>query len=129
MCLSAWAVSPKRLDVEFHYRQMPSHLNLQSLAIMFLAIGTVTTLTFFLAFIENKPFLALMFEVAPHWVRLGFRNGGVLSLSTTLTDIENIIILCSMLFGRFGPLLVGLASLTPPVRMLYRFPHAKVAIG
>ncbi|HNP59854.1 MAG TPA: TrkH family potassium uptake protein [Nitrospirales bacterium] len=131
VCLSVWAVFRKRLDVEFHYRRMPSHLVLQALAIMFLAIGAVTTLTFFLAFIENKPFLALMFEVASALGTVGFSvgNGGVLSLSATLTDFGKVIILCSMLLGRFGPLLVGLVSLTPPVRMLYRFPQAKVAIG
>jgi trk/ktr system potassium uptake protein len=131
VCLSVWAVFRKRLDVEFHYRRMPLHLVLQALAIMFLAIGAVTILTFVLAFIENKPFLSLMFEVASALGTVGFSvgNGGVLSLSAILTDFGKVIILCSMFLGRFGPLLVGLVSLTPPVRMLYRFPQAKVAIG
>jgi trk system potassium uptake protein TrkH len=98
---------------------------------MFLAIGTLTTFTFLLAYLENKPFLALMFEVASALGTVGFSvgDGGVLSLSATLTDFGKVIILSSMLLGRFGPLLVGLVSLTPPVRMLYRFPEAKVAIG
>ena len=98
---------------------------------MFLAIGAVTTLTFFLAYIENKPFLALMFEVASALGTVGFSvgNGGVLSLSANLTEMGKVIILGSMFLGRFGPLLIGLVSLTPPVRMLYRFPQAKVAIG
>lgn len=131
VCLSVWAVFRKRMDVEFHHRRMPLHLVLQAMALMFLAIGAVTTLTFFLAYIENKPFLALMFEVASALGTVGFSvgNGGVLSLSANLTEMGKVIILGSMFLGRFGPLLIGLVSLTPPVRMLYRFPQAKVAIG
>ena len=131
VCLSVWAVFRQRLDVEFRYRRMPPHLVLRALAIMFLAIGALTTLTFLLAYLENKPFLALMFEVASALGTVGFSvgDGGVLSLSATLTDFGKFIILSSMLLGRFGPLLVGLVSLTPPVRMRYRFPEAKVAIG
>lgn len=131
VCLSVWAVFRRRLDVEFRYRRMPPHLVLRAMAIVFLAIGAVTTLTFILAYVENTPFLALMFEVASALGTVGFSvgDGGVLSLSATLTDFGKVVILSSMLLGRFGPLLVGLVSLTPPVRMPYRFPESKVAIG
>lgn len=110
---------------------MPPHLLLQALAIMFRAIESVTTLTFFPAFFENRPFLSLMFEVASALGTVGFsvRNGGVLSFTAILTDFGKVIILCSMFLGRFGPLLVRLVSLTLPVRMLYRFPQANVAMG
>lgn len=129
--LAVWGIVRKKAELHFFSRRMPPYLVLRAMALSLLAIGTVTGLTFILVFTEQLPFLSIMFEVASALgtVGLSVGDGGVLSLSAKFSDIGKIIILLSMVLGRYGTLLFGLGSILPPQAPRFRYAEGKVAIG
>ena len=98
-----------------------------------LAILAMVLLTFFtqvLCMFEIKPFLSLMFEVTSALGTTGYSvgDGGVLSLSASLSSFGKLVINFSMFFGRFGPLLVGLGSFQDRQARSYPLPKSKILI-
>jgi trk system potassium uptake protein TrkH len=96
-----------------------------------MALTMVSFVTLLLAYTEERPFLGLMFEVtsAMGIVGLSLGDGGGRSFSALLTDFGKVMIIFSMLLGRFGPLMIGLFALRTPARATYRYPQARVVIG
>ncbi|HEV8540091.1 MAG TPA: TrkH family potassium uptake protein [Nitrospiraceae bacterium] len=131
VCLSTWAVLRQKADVELFHRRVPNDLVVRATCLAILAMGTITFLTLILAYTEQRSFLALMFEVtsAIGTAGLSLGDGGVRSLSALFTDTGKILIILSMVLGRFGPLLIGLFAIRTPAEMRYRFPESKVVIG
>ena len=72
-----------------------------------------------------------MFEVtsAMGIVGLSLGDGASRSLSALLTDFGKVMIIFSMILGRFGPLMIGLFALKATVRSGYRYPESRVVIG
>jgi trk system potassium uptake protein TrkH len=131
VCLSTWAVLRQRADAEMFHRRIPNDLVVRATCLAILAMATITFLTLILAYTERRSFLALMFEVtsAIGTAGLSLGDGGVRSLSAQFTDAGKIVIILSMLLGRFGPLMIGLFAIRTPAEMRYRFPESKVVIG
>ncbi|WP_447972820.1 TrkH family potassium uptake protein [Nitrospira sp. Kam-Ns4a] len=129
--LSIWSILKQRADVEVFHRRIPPELVLRATCLAVLAMATVTAFTLFLAYTEQRSFLALMFEVtsAIGTVGLSTGDGGARSLSALFSDPGKSVIILTMLIGRFGPLMVGLFSVKTPSQMLYRYPVSKVVIG
>lgn len=118
-------------DVEVFYRRIPQDLVIRALCLCLLALMLITLLTLILAFIEQQPFLSLMFEVtsAMGIVGMSLGDGANRSLSALLTDFGKLTMIGSMLLGRFGPLMIGLFAIKTARRKRYRFPQARVIIG
>ena len=91
----------------------------------------ITFFTLALAFTEEKPFLTIMFEVtsAMGIVGMSLGDGDSRSFSALLTDFGKLVIILSMLLGRFGPLLVGLFAVQTNIAARYRYPESRVLIG
>ena len=72
-----------------------------------------------------------MFEVtsAMGIVGMSLGDGEGRSLSALLTDFGKVMIMLSMLLGRFGPLLIGLSAVKTDVHKPYRFAQSRVVIG
>lgn len=125
-----WTTLRHRGDVEFFWRRVPTTVVHRALALAILAMFLLTVFTHLLSMVESHPFLSLMFEVASALGTTGYSvgNGGVLSLSASLTSVGKFVIIFCMFIGRFGPLLVGLGSFQEKGRKLYRLPESKISI-
>jgi trk system potassium uptake protein TrkH len=72
-----------------------------------------------------------MFEVtsALGIVGMSVGNGDTASLSALFTDFGKVMIMLSMLLGRFGPLMIGLFAIQTSISKPYRYAQARVVIG
>jgi len=118
-------------DVEVFHRRIPQDLITRALCFTVLALGLITGMTLLLDSTESQPFLSLMFEVtsAMGIVGMSLGNGETLSLSALFTDFGKIMIMLSMLVGRFGPLMIGLFAVKTAVTKPYRYAQGRVVIG
>lgn len=125
-----WTTLRHREDVNFFWRRVPTIVVHRALALAILAMFLLTLFTHFLSMVEPHPFLSLLFEVASALGTTGYSvgNGGVLSLSASLTSVGKFVIILCMFIGRFGPLLLGIGSFQEKERGLYRFPKSKISI-
>jgi len=75
--------------------------------------------------------LSIMFEVtsAMGIVGMSLGDGDGRSFSALLTDFGKLVIIVSMLLGRFGPLLIGLFAVQTTIPARYRYPESRVLIG
>ncbi|MDT7043438.1 TrkH family potassium uptake protein [Candidatus Nitronereus thalassa] len=129
--LTIWAVLWRKVDVEVFHRRIPPDLIIRAFVLCILAFTAITLFTLLLDFSEERPFLRIMFEVtsAMGIVGMSFGDGGSRSLSALLTDFGKVVIIMSMLLGRFGPLLIGLFAVKTSTPVRYRYPESKVLIG
>lgn len=129
--LTVWNMLRRNSDVEVFHRRIPQDLLTQALCLTMLALALITGMTLLLSSIESQPFLSLMFEVtsAMGIVGMSLGDGEARSLSALLTDFGKVMIMLSMLLGRFGPLMIGLFAVKTSVPKLYRYAQARVVIG
>ncbi len=129
--LTIWAVLRRRYDVEVFHRRISKELVVRAFCLCILAFTTITVFTLVLAFTEDVPFLGIMFEVtsAIGIVGMSLGDGAGRSLSALLTDFGKVVIIVSMLLGRFGPLLIGLFAIHTTTPPRSRFPESRIMIG
>jgi trk system potassium uptake protein TrkH len=118
-------------DVEVFHRRIPQDLITRALCLTVMALALITGMTLLLDSTESQPFLSLMFEVtsAMGIVGMSLGNGETLSLSALFTDFGKVMIMLSMLLGRFGPLMIGLFAVKTSAHKPYRYAQARVVIG
>ncbi|MCA9471418.1 MAG: TrkH family potassium uptake protein [Nitrospirales bacterium] len=131
VCLTIWTVLRRKNDVEVFHRRIPRDLTIRALCLTIIAFAMITTITLILDSTEKQRFLPLMFEVtsALGIVGLSLGDGANHSLSASLTDFGKVMIMISMLLGRFGPLMIGLFAVKTAVQTRYRFPESRIVIG
>lgn len=129
--LTIWAVLRRRHDVEVFHRKISKELVIRAFCLCILAFTAITLFTLVLAFTEERPFLNIMFEVtsAMGIVGMSFGDGDGRSFSALLTDFGKVVIIVSMLLGRFGPLLIGLFAIHTTIPPRYRYPESRIMIG
>jgi len=129
--LTIWSLLRRDPDVEAFHRRIPADLITRALCLTIIALTLITGMTLLLASTESQPFLSLMFEVtsAMGIVGMSLGDGGTRSLSALLTDFGKVMIMLSMLLGRFGPLLIGLSAIKTSVHKRYRYAQSRVVIG
>jgi len=129
--LTIWSVLRRRGDVQIFHRRIPSELVTRAFCLCILAFTMITLFTLLLTFTEERPFLSLMFEVTSAMGIVGMSLGDEAgrSFSALLTDFGKVVIITSMLLGRFGPLLIGLFAVQTTSHTRYRFPEARIMIG
>ena len=129
--LTIWSALCRKTDVEIFHRRIPKDLVVRAFVLCILAFSTITLFTLALAFTEEKQFLSIMFEVtsAMGIVGMSLGDGDGRSFSALLTDFGKLVIILSMLLGRFGPLLIGLFAVQTNIPARYRYPESRVLIG
>lgn len=129
--LTIWSLLRRDSDVEVFHRRIPPDLITRALCLTIMALALITGMTLFLASTESQPFLSLMFEVtsAMGIVGMSLGDGASRSLSALLTDFGKVMIMLSMLLGRFGPLMIGLFAVQTYTHKRYRFAQSRVVIG
>ncbi len=129
--LTIWSLLRRDPDVEVFHRRIPPDLITRALCLTILALALITGMTLLLASTESQPFLSLMFEVtsAMGIVGMSLGDGDSRSLSALLTDFGKVMIMLSMLLGRFGPLMIGLFAVKTSAHKRYRLAQSRVVIG
>ncbi len=129
--LTIWSLLRRDADVEIFHRRVPPDLITRALCLTIMALALITGMTLLLASTESQPFLSLMFEVtsAMGIVGMSLGDGEARSLSALLTDFGKVMIMLSMLLGRFGPLMIGLFAVKTSVHKPYRLAQSRVVIG
>ncbi len=129
--LTIWSLLRRDADVEIFHRRVPPDLITRALCLTIMALALITGMTLLLASTESQPFLSLMFEVtsAMGIVGMSLGDGEAQSLSALLTDFGKVMIMLSMLLGRFGPLMIGLFAVKTSVHKPYRLAQSRVVIG
>ncbi len=129
--LTIMSMLRRETDVEVFHRRIPQDLITRALCLTILALALITGMTLLLDSTETQSFLALMFEVtsAMGIVGMSLGNGDTLSLTALFTDFGKVMIMLSMLLGRFGPLMIGLFAVKTSVHKPYRYARARVVIG
>ena len=129
--LTIWSLLKRDPDVEVFHRRIPPDLITRALCLTIIALALITGMTLLLASTESQPFLSLMFEVtsAMGIVGMSLGDGETRSLSALLTDFGKVMIMLSMLLGRFGPLLIGLSAVKTSIHKPYRLAQSRVVIG
>lgn len=129
--VTIWAVLRRRQDIEIFHRRISRELVVRAFCLAILAFTAITVFTLALAFTEERPFLSIMFEVtsAMGIVGMSLGDGDGRSFSALFTDFGKLVIIASMLIGRFGPLLIGLFAVYTTTPPRYRFPESRVMIG
>ena len=129
--LTIWSVLRRRSDVQILHRRVSWELVVRAFCLCILALTMITLFTLMLTFSEGRSFLSLMFEVTSAMGIVGMSLGDDAgrSFSALLTDFGKVVIITSMLMGRFGPLLIGLFAVQTTTPSRYRYPEARIMIG
>jgi len=130
--LTVWAVLRRHPgDVVVFHRRIPQDLIVRALCLCILALTLITTFTLILKFTEDLQFLSIMFEVtsAMGIVGMSLGDGEGRSLSALFSGFGKLMMIISMLLGRFGPLMIGLFAIKTVAHSRFRYPESRVLIG
>lgn len=126
-----------REHIECFGRSLPDIVVQRALAVMFLSLAAVMGVTILLMIYEDRPayFIDYLFEAVSAVGTVGVSSslptadGGMVSVTQSLSTPSRLVIIVAMFLGRIGPLtlLVALAGRTTSVP--YRYPEERVTLG
>lgn len=132
MCLAIWSTLRGQKEIVVFKRQLSHAILYKSLTIFVIMSVLLVTLTLMLEILENKDMGRILFEMtsALGTVGLSTGNGENLSMSASFSLPGKLLIIGSMLFGRLGPITIGLAvALHPQHHPHMQYPEGRVGIG
>lgn len=113
-------------DIVFFRKRLSKVSILRAITQTWLALFLVILTAMILSAIEDRAFLALLFETTSAFATSGLS----LDVTTKLTDLSKIILGLVMFLGRIGPLTLAYALTSPKSRReLYRYPEGDFIIG
>lgn len=112
-------------EVVFWEKRIPSTLILKALAIISISIFLIFFVIFAMTIVENKPFLALTFEVFSAFGTVGLSTG----ITPELTTAGKILLIITMYAGRLGPLTLLYALTRKSKASGVRYPEERILIG
>lgn len=124
LAMTIWSVFSGKKDVEIAKRRISPHdvsrtITVVSISVLVIFLGVL------LLSIQHHDFLKALFEVVSAAGTVGLSLG----LTQTLTPLGKIIIIAIMLFGRLGPVTIGLAMASRPQTNAIRYPEDRIMIG
>jgi len=112
-------------EVIFGEKRIPSNLIFKALAIICLSIFLIFFVILAMTILENKPFLALTFEVFSAFGTVGLSTG----ITPELTAGGKILLIITMYAGRLGPLTMLYALTRRSKASGLRYPEERILIG
>lgn len=97
----------------------------KSLAIAFLALALLTTVTLLLTVTEKHDFLSLLFEATSAFGTVGLSMG----ITSELTSWGKAGLILLMFAGRLGPLTLAMALTQQKPKAKVHYPEAKIMVG
>ncbi|HQE22875.1 MAG TPA: TrkH family potassium uptake protein [Syntrophomonadaceae bacterium] len=124
LAMTIWSVFSGKKDVEIAKRRISPHdvsrtITIVSISVLVIFLGAL------LLSIQHHDFLQVLFEVVSATGTVGLSLG----LTQTLTPFGRIMIIAIMLFGRLGPVTLGLALAYRPQTNTIRYPEDRIMIG
>lgn len=124
LAMTIWSVFSGKKDVEIGKRRISPDdvfrtITVVSLSILVIFLGTL------LLSLQHHDFIKVLFEVVSATGTVGLSLG----LTQTLTPLGQLIIIAIMLFGRLGPVTLGLAMAYRPQNSTIRYPEERIMIG
>lgn len=123
--LSIWALIRGKPEVTIFHRSFDERTVHRAFVVVAIAAGLVAIATFFLATMEEKPLLQLLFEVTSAFGTVGLTCG----ITPDLHDGSKFLLSLIMFAGRVGPLTLALALALKTRRGLIKHPEGRVIIG
>lgn len=116
-------------EINFAHRRISREVVNKALAVIFISMFWIITMTFFLTVAESShSFESILFESLSAFGTVGLSMG----ITPTLTLAGKIIITIMMFFGRLGPLTIVIAlskKAANSKRDLIRYPEGKIIVG
>ncbi len=97
----------------------------KSLAIIFISLLLIVTVSFILTVTEDALFLDILFETTSAFTTVGLSRG----ITSNLSDIGKLILSLAMYVGRVGPLTMGIALGKRSKSVNIRYSEGHVMIG
>lgn len=124
LAMTIWSVFSGRKDVEIAKRRISPDdvartITIVSISVLVIFLGTVALS------VQHHDFLKVLFEVVSATGTVGLSLG----LTPNLTTGGQFIIIIIMLFGRLGPVTIGLAMAYKPRTNTIRYPEDRIMIG
>lgn len=112
--------------VEVRERTLPAEIIVRAFSIAVISLSWIIIVTIILSLTEGEDFLDILFEVFSAFGTVGLSRG----ITTHLSSIGRVIIICTMFIGRVGPLtmLVALSenkNISPDIK----YPEERIMIG
>jgi len=120
-----WSHAMGKEDVEIRNRRIPTEQVYKALGVAFLSGFLVIVATLILNLTEKAGFLPLLFETTSAFGTVGLS----MSVTPTLSNIGQILIILTMFAGRLGPLTLAYALAQGRRKSIIRHPAEKILIG
>jgi trk system potassium uptake protein TrkH len=126
------ALMRNKNEVSLFRRTIPKEIVSKCIVIFFLSIAWISLVSFLLAWSEDgnldnsRYFLKILFEVTSAFGTVGLSTG----ITSSLSVIGKLLIICTIFAGRVGPLTLALAlALGEKSTTEYRYPEERVMVG
>lgn len=124
LAMTIWSVFSGRKDVEIAKRRISPHdvsrtITVVSISVMVIFLGVLALS------VQHHDFVKVVFEIVSATGTVGLSLG----LTPSLTPMGQLIIVMIMLFGRLGPVTIGLAMAYHPQTNAIRYPEDRIMIG
>lgn len=111
--------------IKTYRRTIPIASIIKALALLVSALILVSVIFILLLFVEDKPYLSLLFETISAFGTVGLSTG----ITSDLTAQGKLLIILLMYIGRIGPLTMGLALTREMMKEKIEYPETRVLIG
>lgn len=112
-------------DIVFFRRRLSKVSIIKAITQTWLAMFLVVFVAMVLSALEDRSFLALLFETTSAFATAGLS----LDLTPKLTEISKVILCVVMFLGRIGPLTLAYAFMSKSKKELLKYPEGKIIIG
>ncbi len=112
-------------DIVFFRQRLSKGSIIKAITQTWLATFLVVFVAMTLSALEDRSFLALLFETTSAFATAGLS----LDLTPRLTDISKVILCIVMFLGRIGPLTLAYAFTSKSKKELLKYPEGKIIIG
>ena len=123
--LAIMTASRGKTYVEAYGREIPNSLVVRAFSLSFIAIMFIFTIAILLVITENITYSKVLFEVISAFGTVGLSTG----ITSSLSDIGQLLIIFTMFIGRVGPLTIALALGRSRYTALYRYSEERIRIG
>ena len=123
--LAIMTASRGKTYVEAYGREIPNSLVVRAFSLSFIAIMFIFTIAFLLVITENVTYSKVLFEVISAFGTVGLSTG----ITSSLSDLGQLLIIFTMFIGRVGPLTIALALGRRKYTALYRYSEERIRIG
>ncbi|MNJ46845.1 Ktr system potassium uptake protein B [compost metagenome] len=112
-------------DIVFFRKRLSKQSILRAITQTWLALFLVIATAMLLSAVEDRAFLALLFETTSAFATSGLS----LDVTTQLTEFSKVVLSLVMFLGRIGPLTLAYALAPKSRKELFRYPEGDFIIG